>query len=439
MKRPSRKAIKIIRLSILAILGIGLAILAIMVNRLEKSAKDQILASIKNIPASLVSYQFKAKTSEEVSIAMGKAGGFIKGICHPTQNYEQIKGAGIEWNRSDIPFPFEADGSTRQSYLDYKEKMKGYVYSGIKIMAVTPYPYDYIEFGVDPRLPENEARVKEIAEFLITDLQGLIGAMQITNELGVPRFALPLTTEEAMHFLGISLEAVYPLRGDVLVGYNTAGPQADHHELMKPYLQYCDYVGVDIYIGCFASVGNFLSAFDLVLDYLWSCTGKPIILCEFGYIGEGAPKTPEEKRAVLQRYGASSEDEARKDIEAFTARLPERMRNQVYNNASGDWGNFLFYSDFKYHTYAEMPANVVIKKYPHTPEGQAEFYRAILPRLAAKPYLIGAFIYSYADSERCYICGQEECPIETKWGLTTVDGKEKPSYYAVAENWLKRE
>jgi hypothetical protein len=436
MKRKIRKR-KIVLLVLLSFLIVGSAVVFMNVMRLEKSARDQIAASIARIPAALITYPFKANTSEEVVLAKEKAGGFIKGICHPTQDYEQIKGAGIEWNRSDAPFPFDASGNVRPEYEDYKRRMKEYADNGIKIMAVTPYPRDYIEFGYDPRLPENKERVKDIARFLITDLQGIIGAAQISNELGVPRFALPLTSDEAVEFMGMSLEAAYPLRGDVLIGYNTAGPQADHHAMMEPYLAYCDYVGIDIYIGCFSSLGNWLATYDALLNYLWSAAGKPIILCEFGYIGGGAPKTPEEKTSILRRYGASSEAEARSGITRFTANLPERMRNQVYNNASGDWGDFLFFSDFKYHVYAEMPADVVIKEFPHTPEGQADFYRAILPRLEAKPYLIGAFVYCYADSERCYICGQPECPQETKWGLTTIDGQEKPSYYAVRDAWLK--
>jgi len=82
-----------------------------------------------------------------------------------------------------------------------------------------------------------------------------------------------------------------------------------------------------------------------------------------------------------------------------------------------------------------MPVNVVIPAYPHTPEGQADFYRDLLPRLMRKPYLLGAFIYRTTDSERCYVCGQSDCPIETHWGLLTVDGKKKPAYNAVREVW----
>ena len=51
--------------------------------------------------------------------------------------------------RKDIPFPFENDGSLSESYENFKAKCKRFHNNGIKIMAVTPYPKDYIEFGAD--------------------------------------------------------------------------------------------------------------------------------------------------------------------------------------------------------------------------------------------------------------------------------------------------
>jgi len=405
--------------------------------KLELQVREQIEALVRHLPGALLSYPFKARTSEAVETAKAKTGGFIKGICHPNDEYEQIKGAGIEWNRADIPFPFDEKGDVRQSYVQWKERMGRFVENGIRIMAVTPYPRDYIQYGVDPRLPENEDRVKEIAVFMMTDLQGLIGAMQISNELYAPRFKYPMTSEEVINFIRINLEAVYPIRENVLVGYNTAGPQMDQHAALKPYLKYCDYVGVDIYIGSFVEMGNWMFFYDMTLNALWSYTGKPLILCEFGYISGGAPKTAAGKKVILTQYGASSEKEARGNIEAFVENLPEKMRNSIKREASGNLGDFIFNSEFTNHLYMELPEKVVVEGYPHTPEGQARFYTDIFPHLIKRGYLIGAFVYCYSDSLACYYCGQPDCPIETRWGLVTVDGREKPSYYAVRDMWAE--
>ncbi|MDR2753606.1 MAG: hypothetical protein LBB50_04770 [Oscillospiraceae bacterium] len=404
---------------------------------MEAFIKDQIVATLKHVPFHTAASYCKPKTSPEAEACRKKVGGFIKGICHPNEDCEQIRGAGIRWTREDIPFPFDKTGAIREDYLHWKEKQKRYRAGKVRVMAVTPYPHDFIEHGgIDPRLPENEARVREIAAFFIHDLKDIVEAIQITNEMGVPRFTLPLTMDEAARFIGVQLAAMHPHRGDIIIGYNSAGPQSDLHAKMRPWLQYCDYVGIDIYIGCFVSAGSWLQMFDLLLRYLWSMTGKPIILTEFGYISGGAPKSPAEKRAVLERYGVRSEAEAREKIDMVMDNIHlqnQKMWDYITHNASGSYADFLFQLDFRNHFYSLMPEHTLIKGYPHTPHGQADFYRDLLPRLAKLPFLVGAFVYCYADSDKCYVCGQDDCPTETRWGLVTCDHKEKPAYFAVRD------
>jgi len=403
---------------------------------MEAFIRDQIIATLKYTPFHIAAGHIKKTGSPEAAQARRKAGGFIKGICHPSENYEQVKGAGFEWVRPDIPFPFDKEGNVKQNYLDWKEKWGRYKKNGLRILAVTPYPKEFLTAGIDPRLPEDEARVREVAAFLAVDLQGLADAFQVTNEMGVPRFTKPLSMDQAARFIGIQLAAMHSLRGNCLLGYNSGGPQADLHSMMRPWHRYCDYVGIDIYIGCFIPVANWMYMHEALLRYVWSLTGKPVILCEFGYISGGAPKTPEEKRAILERYGVSSEQEARENLDAFMERIHEvspKIWQYTTKNASGNYADFLFQLDFCNHFYSELPATTVIKKYPHTPEGQAGFYSEILPSLAKLPFLLGAFVYCWKDSERCYVCGQNDCPTETRWGLVDTQHNEKPAYYAVRD------
>jgi len=397
---------------------------------------NQALATVKYGPFHWAASYAKKRSSSEVEQARHKSGGFIKGICHPSEKYEQVKGAGFEWSRGDIPFPFDKEGNLRENYLKFKEKIRRYRDNGIRIVAITPYPKEFLAAGIDPRLPEDESRVREVAVFLVNDLRGLVGGFQVTNEMGVPRFTNPLTMEQAARFIGIQLAAMHPLRGDILIGYNSGGPQADLHSKMRPWHKYCDYVGIDIYIGCFVPVANWMYMHEALLRYVWSLTGKPVILTEFGYISGGAPKTPAEKQAILERYGVSSEQEARENLDAFMEAIKEKSP-QIYNyttkNASGNYADFLFQLDFCNHFYSELPAATVIKKHPHTPEGQAGFYGELLPSLAKLPFLLGAFVYCWKDSEKCYVCGQNDCPTETRWGLVDMQHHEKPSYYAVRD------
>lgn len=399
---------------------------------MEQFVVDQIKYGAKFLPKCLLKYPLCEKSTKETEALRRRE--FVCGVCHPNDNYEQIKSANIGWVRFDMPFPFEKDGSVSLGFVRFKEKARAYQDNGIKVMTVTPYPRDYFANGIDPTTAEGGEKVREIARFIINELQGVVSGIQVTNEMGIPHFTLPLKSmDEAARFIGIQLEEMYPLRNDILLGYNSAGPQADLHSKMTPYYKYCDYVGVDIYIGCFM-VPGFMWMFDALLDYLWVMTKKPIMLQEFGYISGGKPMPKKEKLALLRSYGVSCEKEAKAKIESFVGQLSVYMQSHIKNVCQNDasrYFNLIFKSDFKDHLYKQIPSYVKIPGYEHTAEGQGRFYKDILPRLYNKLFVVGAFIYCYSDGEACHICGQSDCPTETKWGLVTLDGREKPSYYAV--------
>lgn len=398
---------------------------------MEQFVIDQITSGLKYLPANLAKSFFIPDSSMETRKLRED---FICGVCHPRGSYDQIKGANIGWIRTDIPYPFNADGSLNGSYLEYKKNALDYQKNGIKVMAVTPYPREYIEFGADVRTAKGIAKIKEVADFLITDLQGVVSGLQITNEMGMPRFTKPLTMPEAARFIGLQLKQMYPKKGDIIIGYNSAGPQADLHALMKPFYNYCDYVGIDIYIGCFYGVGGFMWMFDALIRYLWAMTGKPVLLQEFGYISGGNTKTKQERTDLLKKYGVSGIKDAKRNIEKFVDNLPQRLSEHtkyICDNDKDRYFNFLFKSDMRDHLFCELQRPTRIPGYPHTPDGQAKFYSHIIARLYSMKCVCGMFIYCYQDSDACYVCGQSDCPVETKWGLVDADGKTKPSYHAV--------
>ena len=378
---------------------------------------------------------FRGPFENEVEIALEKTGGYMKGVCHAEPQYDLIKEGNIEWFRDDIPFPYDADGNISQSYKEWKEYVKGYADNGIRIFGITPYPEDYIEYGLDPRDPENREAIQDIARFYINDLKGIVGAFQVTNEMGIDRFTYPLTMEEAYEFIGMQLEAMYPIRGDIRIGYNLAALSiAKMPFKMKPYHDYCDYVGVDLYLGCFENLLKNADLYLTILGYVRMVTGKPIILCEFGYIGLGEPKTDKEKQAVLESYGYSSEEEARADIDNFIKALPEELANEFdkYADETPEYrADLMFEGEFSNHLYTELHEGFGLYRFPHTPEGQAKFFSYIIPKIRKRSYIIGSFIYMWDDTGDCYVCGQGDCPVETKWGLVDSDGNPKPSYYAV--------
>ena len=384
-----------------------------------------------------------SNTNKANKQALQAVGGFMKGICHPDGKYKQLRQANIGWIRVDMPYPFDENGEQSAGYLAFKEEMADYVKHGIKVFAITPNPKSYLEHGLDIRKDEDIPKIEDVARFYIRDLQGLVGVIQVTNEMGIDRFMKPFTLKEAVKFMGVQMKAMHPLRGDILIGYNVCGliGIAELPFMMMPYSKYFDYVGADLYFGCFENVFRDIEEFPAMLKMIHSVVRKPIILAEFGYIGGGEIKNAEEKKEMLRRYGVESEDEAKQDIDAFISRLPEPIREEFETNykdmSDSEKAQLLFYGEYANHIYQELNEGTELNGYPHTPQGQAKFYTDLIPMLRKLDFCIGAFIYMWSDSERCYVCHEPDCPVETAWGLVDNKGYKKPAYYAVQRAFAK--
>ena len=395
------------------------------------------LALITPLLSLVVATPFAA-LDNNVDVAEEKVGGFMKGVCHADPQYDLLNEAGIKWFRDDIPFPFNADGTISEHYKNWKKESEEFVKNGVKIFGITPYPDDYIAYGLDPRDPANREGIQEIARFYMNDLKDIVGAFQITNEMGIDRFTLPLTLDEAAEFIGMQLEAMYPIRGDIIIGYNLGGLSIISlpFKMMK-YHKYCDYVGLDMYLGCFEPVLKNVNQYFVILDFVRRVTNKPVIMCEFGYIGYGEPKAEAEKTAILQKYGYNSEAEAKKDIDKFINNLPRSMKEEIIEDYSDrtpeERADLIFDGEYSSHLYCELAEGTGLYGFAHTPEGQADFYEYLIPKIMEVDYVIGAFVYCWGDSDSCYVCGQADCPVETGWGLVDGAGNPKPSYYAVKE------
>ena len=397
--------------------------------------KDQIVNCIKYLPSNIIKSYFIKPYSAETE-AFREKNGFIRGVSSADEDYDLLLGANIEWVRESLPAPFNKDGSVNERYTQFKEKCLHYKAHGIKVMGITPLPNEYLGCGIDIREKDGEEKLRQVSRFIMEDVRDIVGGLQIANELGMPRFMIPYNMEECISFLGIQMEEMYPLRGECIIGYNSAGPQVDLHLGMKPYLKFCDYVGMDMYLGCFFSLPGFCRLFDVMIRYLWAFTGKPVLMQEFGYIGGGKPKTRMEKQEILRAYGFENEKEAKRDIMKLVEALPEHFCNHVKFVCGDDrkmMTDFMLSGDMTNHLYKELPRITVIPGMPHTPEGQAKFFRKVIRRFYKLPFVCGAIIYCYSDFQYCGYCGQTDCPTETMWGLVDVNKKPKPSYYAVRD------
>lgn len=405
---------------------------------MEQYVKDQITYGLKYLPANLIKSIFVKKSSKQTEEF--RKNDFICGICHAHDEYDLLHEANIEWLRSDVTFPFLPDGSKNPFFEYYKQELKRHHDNGIKVMAVTPYPQSYLEVGADIRTEEGTKKVIEITKYIFDEIKDYVAGIQITNEMGMPRFTIPFTMDEAVKFIGVQLEALYPIRGDIKIGYNCAGPAADLLSKLRPYNKYCDYLGVDIYIGCFGALYQPMWLYNVLLNYYWAMTKLPIVIQEFGYISGGHPKTKAQKLELLNKYGVKDFKEAKAKTDVLVSNLPDDFNARVKQLSEGDpnrYYNLLFKSDLRDHLYCELPRVQKIPFCDHTPEGQARFYDKVFKRLFKKKFVCGTVIYCFSDSKSCYVCGQDECPIETRWGIVDRDKKPKPSYYSVKKAFAK--
>lgn len=407
---------------------------------LEKYDTDGYSYMIAN---GLASY-FTFPDKEPIKTFYSKTGGYMKGICHPGwNNTNGIKDLNVEWVRIDCSEPLHyKDGSYSEQYYNIKWDLEHYTSQGFKVFLITPYPKNYYYCGIDPRTDEGKEFIKNDIRFLIEEFGDKISALQITNEMGIENFMYPLSIDEAADFIGMQLKEIQDIKGNIVVGFNSTNIFKIITK-MENYWKYCDYVGLDIYIGCFDDIVKDIQAYDILIRGANHITGLPVVICEFGYMSYGERKSDAEKIEILKKHGYNSEEEARADIHGFIKTMPINFQNVVSRldySSDAELAEKIFGSDVSSlanHVYCELPKGYRLHDYPHTLNGQASFFTDVISRFNKIDCLVGSFVYQYTDSSSCYICGQSDCPVETGWGLVDLHGNPKPSYYAVKQGFAQ--
>lgn len=255
-----------------------------------------------------------------------KEGRFIAGVCHAREKLDCIAAANIRWNREDVPFPFQPGkfGELTPAYIAYRDKVRRCAARGLNTMCVTPYPKAFAQFGVDPASAEGLAVVEETLRWMAADLKaaGLRG-YQITNELNVFHFRVPLTMEQVPAFLIAGIRGVHAGDPDAILGYNSAGvgPEVQAMiEQVRPYHDLVDYMGVDSYRGTWSDG----EPDDILgeIDATYNAVGLPVLVQEFGFSSAGEIYTPEEALAYVRSTGFDSLEAVYENPEAFLERIP---------------------------------------------------------------------------------------------------------------------
>ncbi len=355
----------------------------------------------------------------------------IKGINHVYDRFSLLEECGIEWNRVDCPYPFDEDGKISELYKMYKQRCEECKAHGLKIMSLTPNPMRYIrDAGIDIRKPDGYQRIAEVTAFLANDLKGLVDGWQVGNELNVYFFRAPYDFDEAIRFAEAGMEGIRSVDKEILCGYNFSEYDETSIYMMKKLLhrpELYNYIGYDGYCGTWIKGGpdDFITA----IDEIYALTQKPVLMQEFGFASTGDVIEEGELDRAMSRFGFRDFDEAVANCELFLERLPEELSAHIKSAPSKDWEANLRH--LEPHILKKWVGGSA--EYPHTLEGQAKFYRDLLPMLLQSPHLIGFFIFSFRDAGRCFFCKEEDCPCETAWGLLDRNGEKKPSFYAVKE------
>ena len=50
---------------------------------------------------------------------VSRAGGFLRGICHPSDDVDTIYDTGFRWIRWDVPYPYDADGNETAAFAAF--------------------------------------------------------------------------------------------------------------------------------------------------------------------------------------------------------------------------------------------------------------------------------------------------------------------------------
>jgi len=325
--------------------------------------------------------------------------------AYATADVKLIREAGIGWVRLDFGFPFSGriGGQVTEQYALQKADAAGLAAKGINIMGVTPLP------GIAVRQPDAQGRLtlqwqqwlpawcgplgseqsleayEETCAWLAEDLRRFVRAWQVANELDIEQFAGPLDPRQAADLILHGARGLKSADSSLIVGPNAAGSDKAYYLFGRLYASndgLLDYCGIDGYYGTWVPGGPQMWANRIA--ELHALTGAPVLINEWGFSSAGRLMTQKERRSGL------SVCQLRKWAHA--------------------WGR------------------------GHTRQGQALFVQAAFDAFRSqRDGLLGAFFYRWEDQERCWQCGQPDCPAETAWGLVDLQGKPKPSFYALKE------
>ena len=370
-------------------------------------------------------------------------GGFMKGICHPENYAAEAKRMGIDWVRVDMPYPVNPDGSFSDGFYRFGKQCREMASIGVRTIGITNYGREFAEHGINIRSADGLAQIEAICARAAEALGADVPVWQIGNEVNLTHMRAPLTREEGKNVLIASMKGVRAGNPDAVVGHNSYGGSGcsfgedwlDECKEIEEKTGGSDYIGLDLY-ACSWTDGP-CTVFTERIDEIWELFGLPVILMEFGFPSSGV-SMPQKAGAVdrwLQKRGIPSVRAAYGDIDAFLSVLTKPRLLELGRSYPGKDRDAIVLPLLQH----EAEGWFAESEFPHTEDGQADFYDRLLPMLLCHPHLAGAVLYAMQDDPKCYFCGSETCCCETAWGILHKDGSPKKCAEVIRRHFLSEQ
>lgn len=195
--------------------------------------------------------------------------GFCKGVCHPLdEKIDELQEANVEWVRFDVGGQtLDKKGQETQGYVEFKKRYRDVEY---RILVMSPFPYRNMQRHPLIRSIQSITSRSQQIPAIWHRICRVISIFQIVNEMLVEHFRFLLSTEQSYVCLGIQLEALQKVKGSIKTGFIFQSfTMVLYLRRIKPYFAYCDYIGLDLYIGCFESLLKDICFYDFIIRFIW--------------------------------------------------------------------------------------------------------------------------------------------------------------------------
>jgi hypothetical protein len=311
----------------------------------------------------------------------------------------------------------------------FRDDWSPFVDAGFRLHSVTPFPGDVAVDGADA---EPATVWRRVGSELGEALGDLVESWQIGNELNIWQFRQPLgTLQEAAQFVAAFGAGLRETSPGCRLGINAFGVGEGTATLYRALYGpdspiSLDYAGVDAYPGSWEVGGP--DEWGRIVDRVWVLGGgRPIAICEIGFPSRGEVQAQGEFEAWLRALGYKTIDDVERDRGRLVAASPEPLARAFRALPTESWGE-----DF------EDTGCHLLRKWRRswggdrqTPEKQARYFEETLEILLPDPRIAEILLFLFRDLDRCWSCGQADCPLETAWGFTDRDGRRKPVFEAV--------